>query len=379
MSVPEDRVQTLLEQGVEIPDDPAEIERLLDSDVVDDSEQDDDAAAAKTAEELAAEQAAGKKDDEVVVDKDATGKDKPGEGEDVTTEPPAAVLRVTRQSLHDTSELLKERETELQDKNDRIDKLEGRIAQLTTSSEAGQQDLQKTADELAGDIDLEELTDERIAEIREEAGDEAADLLTGLLTKHKALGERLVKLEAASETATQEREAVDAAQLQTDIDTIPLLSVMHAQRGEQADANWARAVNYERALRADPDWAEKTRGEIYAEVGKRMTGHLGEKAVKTLLGDTVITETDDAKAKVEADKSAQDKIDEALKAADEAAVPTSLSDLPAGQAAAQSELERAGAMSIADAEAAIVSALDKGGTDEVNVTLDRLLTMEPST
>ncbi len=380
MSVPEDRIQELLDQGVEIPDDPVEIERLLANTEGDDPPPEEPDASTT--------------DDDTTSDDDKGDKGKDGDGKpaassdgadtskeaDEAKEPPSAVLRTTRQSLHQSEERRQELETELSERDKRIESLEGRVAALTKAGETDQANLQEQADQVAeaGGVKLEDLSDEKIAEIREEAGDEAADLLQALFNQHTQVAGRLDKLEEERQALEQQRNQQAAEALQNDIDAVPLLSVLQADRTAEGNERWDRAISYDKAVRSDPDWAEKSQREIFAEVGRRMERYLGSDTVKTLTGDEPAGDgkgKDDGKPSSE---SRQQRVDEALSRADERAVPTSLSDLPAGQAAAQTELERADSMSLNDIEESIDKAYARGGQDAVDELLGRLTTMEPT-
>lgn len=362
MSVPEDAVSRLLEEGQEIPEDPVEIERLL-SEQDDAPDPDDDATPAD-------DKPSGEGDDK---EDDPTDDDKTGE-------PPAVLLRTYRQSLHEADEQLKARDEELEGKNEEIEKLQGKLALALSNTDTDRQDLQDKVDDVTDDgVKIEDLTPERIAEIREEAGDEVADQLEAYSKQFSALDGRLKELEEANEALQEQREAAENQGLMNDLDSVPLLSVLAAARGDEADERWTRTLNYEKAVRADPDWSDKSRREVYEEVGRRMEGYLGEEAVKALVG-TIKTD-DESSAADDADKtgkesSSDEVIDEALKRADESALPTSLSDLPAGQSAPGSENERAQAMSLVDVETAIEKAFEKGGAEAVDEALSKFMTMD---
>jgi hypothetical protein len=66
---------------------------------------------------------------------------------------------------------------------------------------------------------------------------------------------------------------------QDDIDAVPLLAVLQAAQSAEADTLWRRAVQYERSILSDPDFAEVTQRDLYMEVGRRLEEHLGSDGV----------------------------------------------------------------------------------------------------
>ena len=64
------------------------------------------------------------------------------------------------------------------------------------------------------------------------------------------------------------------------IDSVPLLAVIDATwLDPEADALWDRAIEYERAISADPDFQGASQQEIYEEVGRRLEAFLGPDGV----------------------------------------------------------------------------------------------------
>lgn len=358
MSVPESAIDRLLEEGQEIPDDPLEIEKLL----LEQGMKPDTDDEPETPEPESDKAEKPKQADEVEPDDDASPKG-----------PPAALLRTYRESLHERDEQLKARDDELESKNTEIEKLQGRLAQALNRDEQSRQDLQDKVDEVTEDERIEDLTPERIAVIREEAGDEVADQLEAYAKQYTVLDSRLKELEEANDALKTQREATENQAVLNDLDTVPLLSVLAAARGEDADARWARAIQYEKVIKADPDWSDKSRREVYQEVGRRMQQHLGADVVKSLVGDKAAIPADTGKQQ---DTSHDKAVKEAMQRADNSAIPTSLSDLPAGEAAPQSEFERAQGMSVADIETAIEKAFEKGGPEAVDEVLNKFMTVD---
>lgn len=366
-------VEELLASGVDIPDDPAEIEKLLAG-----MEPDSGDKAATVAEEAAATKAAAEKEAaeataaaekaEAEKLKAATAEAEKAKGvvsPSVPTEgDPSVVLHATRESLHMTEEALAERDTDLAAERQKTADLETRLRAAQTTTEKTQEQLQAEADKASkGTVDLATITPEKIEALRTTLDDDAVEVLAGLAQSNAALVKELDDIKAQALKLAQREDNDIRDQQQADIDSAPLLAVLQAQRGPEADARWGRAVQYQDALRNDPDWTDKSQREMYVEVSRRMEAHLGEAVVKTLLTDKV-----PVKEVEEPDKPAA--VAEVVAAAE---VPGSLSDIPtAGNAVAQDEKERAEAMSLTDVDRVLSAAADKG-PDEVNKTLARLM------
>lgn len=363
-------VDDLLAGGIEIPDDPAAIEALLEEE------------AAKAADEI---EQLGKSDDPDPDkgkggDPDKKEGDEPDKGAKPDDEagkpdkaaetaehaehdkgPPQAVLRRERENRHKAETLLSERETELEEARQRIAALEAIAAKGNLQADR----LQDVADKVTGDpsIKLEALDRAKLEALRQDLDDDVVDLLGKLVDQHNVLQERVERAERTNAALVQERDRSVADQQQDDIDSVPLLAVIQATRTKEADALWDRAVAYEKALQSDPDWADKSRGEVYVEVGRRLQAYLGDEAAQWLAetGDDKGGAADKGGKGSSSGKTVKDK----LASARDRASPDSLSDLPAGLAAAQHEIERLEAMPLSDLEDQLNRAIDKGNLDEV--------------
>lgn len=347
----------VLSEGIEIPDDPIAIELMLEQEEADKAADLEKAKAGDPPNKQADD--SGKTGDD-----DAKGKgadDDKSKVPDEPSGPPQAVVRRVRENLHKAEELLGQKDEQLESANARIAELEAKIA----SGAAGQDKLQAAADRLTGDpsIKLETLDKAALESLRADLDDNVVNFLGKLVDQHNAQNERIAKLQQENAELVGERDRAHQATQQDDIDTVPLLAVIQATRSKDADLLWNRAVAYESALKSDPDWADKSRGEIYAEVGRRLEAYLGDDAAKWLEG----TEADAKGKGADRGKTVEDKLAEARKRA----TPDSLGDLPTGHAAAQHEQERLAAMSIHDTEDLLNKALDRGNLDEV---LQRLST-----
>jgi Skp family chaperone for outer membrane proteins len=354
----------VLEEGIEIPDDPLAIEAMLEEEEAARGS-DDPGTKGKPGEQPdkpgTKDDDSGKAGDEGKPKGEPESKGKPGEHEEAPAGPPQAVLRRERENRHKAEELLGQREEEL-------GTAQAKIAELETALAKGQDKLQAHADRATGDpsIKLESLDKAKLEALRADLDDDVVNFLGRLVDQHNAIVTETSRLKAENAELMGERDRAQVATQQDDIDSVPLLAVIQATRSKDADLLWGRAVAYETALQSDPDWADKTRSEIYEEVGRRLNAYLGDDAAKWLEDTGALpdkgkgAEPDKGKGS-DRGKTVEDK----LASARARATPDSLSDLPTGHAAAQHEVERLEAMTIHDAEDLINKAIDKGNLDEV--------------
>jgi hypothetical protein len=75
---------------------------------------------------------------------------------------------------------------------------------------------------------------------------------------------------------------------QDDIDGVPLLAVLQVKRNDEANELWERAVDYERAIRRDPDFEGASQREIYEAIGKRLEDHIGADGVAAWLEEDAV-------------------------------------------------------------------------------------------
>lgn len=348
----------MLQDGIEIPDDPLAIEAMLEAEEAGEAAKGKETPPpeTKSGDEGKSGDDKGKQADRPVVPDQS--KDKPGD-EPTERMVPHSVLRRERENRHNTETLLDTRDQELAAERAKNAELEAAIAKGNVSQEK----LQAAADRVTGDsrIKLETLDKAQLEVLRRDLDDASVDFLGKIVDQHNA--NRLVteRLQAEVAELRADKSQVEETSRQDDIDSIPLLAVIQATRSKDADLLWDRAVAYEKALQSDPDWADKSRSEIYTEIGSRLTAYLGADAAKWL-ADVDDAEPEKGKGKgSDRGKTVEDK----LAAARTRATPDSLSDLPTGIAAAQHEQERLEAMSIHDLEELIGKAQDKGNLDEV--------------
>lgn len=345
--------EDILESGIDIPDSAEEIEALLAGATTDDDEPAPDSAAeeADPPEDDATDDTPepDPKDGEAEPEPEPEG-DKPG--------PHPAVLRGYREKLHKVTGELAERDTAYQEQQRKNAELESELAELKAKIGDGQDQIQSKVDQIAGDqtVDVSTLDEEKLAELRTVLDDEAVDALAALSTGFKQLNERFQAVEQENQQLKSQRESEARQQYVDRIDAVPILGVL---RNQGSDEQWDRAKAYLQAVRTDPDYADSSEDEVLAEVGKRMERFLGPEAVQGLLKDT--------------GQSPRQGIEDAKAAADRKAVPTSLSEIPAaGEHVAQTELERAEAMSTDDVQSLMDKALAAG--QDVDEVIARLMT-----
>jgi hypothetical protein len=354
----------VLQDGIEIPDDPLAIEAMLEEEEA--AKPNAEAGKGGKGDEPtpgSTKDDAGKPGDEGKPKGELESKDKPDEHADTPAGPPQAVLRRERENRHKAETLLTEREQELDAAKAKIAELESAAAKGT----ATQEKLQAVAERATGDasIRLESLDKAKLEALRADLDDDVVDFLGRLVDQHNAMGEQLLAVRQANQELVSQHDRTERDEQQDDIDTVPLLSVIQATRSKDADALWDRAVAYEKALQSDPDWADKSRGEIYSEVGRRLESYLGDDAAKWLADIEAQPSQGGDKGKGTKGSDRGKTVEDKLASARTRATPDSLSDLPTGVAAAQHEIERLEAMTIHDAEDLINKAIDKGNLDEV--------------
>lgn len=354
--------EQLIEQGIEIPDDVTELARLLDatdeelaaakSTTAETSTATDAADKAAAAAAAEAETKAAKEANDAAAAAATAAAAKPAaaaaaEVPDEETGPPRALLRGYRETIHQRDRDLEASETQRREALDRAAAAERELELLKTKVTGGQEQLQAKADEIATGVDLTALTPEKIAELRKTHDDDVVNIIEGLAKATETLQEQLDNISADNKRLTESREATEQQAFLDDIDSVPLLGVLRLSTDPKFDALWERSNAYLKAVKADPDFASKPRTEVFGEVARRMEGFMGKDAVKALLGDKPAAAAP-AGAKPAVQTPAQ-ILDEALKRAEKATVPTSLSEIPAaGSAAAQDTLGRVEAMSQSD-------------------------------
>ena len=159
-----------------------------------------------------------------------------------------------------------------------------RIAELQAALEASTAEKQAQADgtstaqsQAQADAALLQFTEEELADL--EAIPAAAKLVKGV----QALQAKLTEVQAAPVAApAAPAPAPDKSAIQADIDSMPLLATWQAKGGEL----WARAVDMDNALQADPQWSAKTRVERFDEVQRRIATDYGFSVPSTPRGNS---------------------------------------------------------------------------------------------
>lgn len=359
--------EQLLEAGVEIPDDPEAIAALLDEAIPpegSDEDTDPPEPELKTTED----EPKGEDDDKGTEDEDkAKAAAEPTPATEAEPKAPhPAVIRSVREKAHRLETELGERDQSLRESQAKNAELEAELEALKAKVGQGQEDLQAQADKVvgAGNVDISALSDEKIAELRTVLDDEVVDFLAGLAKGSQQMSEQLSALQAENNELKASREDAQRQKFVETMDQVPILAVIANADGEEAATRWDRAKAYMGAVRNDPDFEDASTLERLQEVGRRMEKYLGDETVKGLLGDTPST-----------DQPRKQGIEDAKAAADKKAVPTSLSEIPAaGEAAAQSEAERADAMSLEDVNSLMEKTIAAGG--DVDELIGKLMSSD---
>lgn len=367
-------VDELLEQGIEIPSDPDELAKLAEELGVDLEGVETAVEATGDISELTDDPEAGASDDKAAKAAEAAAKPSEGKSDETPTDqadhgPPKAILRRERENRHRAEqEAEQEREGRVKAEQER-DTAMRRITELEAKTGDRQDKLQEAADRITGDssIKLERLDSAALESLKDDLDDESVSFLTKLVNQHNALQEQLERVARANEVLLAEREQTQVDSQQDDVDSVPLLAMVAATRTKESDALFDRADAYDKALKSDPDWADKSRRERYQEVGRRLEAYIG-KDVPEWLSEVVGSQSLQTSTR---GKTVEDK----LAAARDKATPDSLSDLPAGVAAAQHEMERLEAMSDFDVDDLIAKAMEKG-PDALEELTARMMTAD---
>ena len=212
----------VLQDGIEIPDDPLAIEAMLEEEETakgsDDpgtkgKEGDQPTDPTKQGDEGKPGDDKGQQDDPSKDDPSKQAPDQskgtPEPKDEPPAGPPQAVLRRERENRHKAETLLTEREQELDAAKAKIAELEAAIAK----GSASQDQLQKAADRATGDpsIKLEALDKAKLDALRRDLDDETVDFLGKLVDQHNALLEQTERLKRANDELIGERDRAQAA------------------------------------------------------------------------------------------------------------------------------------------------------------------------
>ncbi|MEE8429049.1 MAG: hypothetical protein V3S33_06060 [Gammaproteobacteria bacterium] len=171
-------------------------------------------------------------------------------------------------------------------------------------------------------------------EYRDQFGDRMTDQFLVLAEEKIADNERITALETKQEATTLDKDTEAQTAMQEAIDNIPDL----AKWQEEEPAKWAAAGTLDEEIQKEPEFKNATFQERFDEVTRRMGGTVPDRTAKPS-GEGL------------SPKTVNDKVDEALKAAEKNQAPTTLSDFPAGNTPAdQSEVQALERMSVTDVE-----------------------------
>lgn len=247
-------------------------------------------------------------------DSDAAGK--PFDKND----PLYGVLTGTRKALKEAQRIAEEQQSENAT-------LRAQMQELMAKVNAGAKD---SADAVQRAADKAGLTDDRgnavdvatidVDALREVYDGPIVDAIAALQAANQQQAAVIKDLRAKDVVREKTAEEIRAEAAQRDIDAVPVLAEWQASNPRL----WAAAIAVEESLLEDPEWQGKSRIERFREVARTLGGD-----IKPAESKPDVTQT--AKA---------------LKAAAGRAAPISLSELPSGTAAGQSESETLSDLSI---------------------------------
>lgn len=175
---------------------------------------------------------------------------------------------------------------------------------------------------------LAEMSDEDLETLKEDFPTVYKAVMASMAAA-KALEAKLAPVEENVRNIEAERAQSATETVQEAIDSVPKLAYIQATNAEAFDL--ARQIDG--MLRQQPAWADKSLSERFAKVAEMVEATIGPIEIP---GQKPVTSQQNAES---LRKAAQAKAEQAAK--DTRAVPTSLSEFPAGQHAAQDEREAA--------------------------------------
>jgi hypothetical protein len=257
---------------------------------------------------------------------------------------PYGVLSGTRRQLAKAQENLRlSKDREEQDQA-RIAQLEAELASVRKAapSKQQQQDVQEIADR-AGITDAAgnsiDVTKIDVASLRGEFPAQVVNLLEQFQSALVSQNETISQLRARDHQRTSKETLTEEEQLQADIDAVPFIARLQADESAHL---WNAAVALDKSISADPEWAGKSRIEIFREVARQLGAPDDEIQAPEATAPTVTKDKPQSPAQVKQQVAAS------LKRAAARSAPNSLSDLPAGSPAAQSEAENIGSMDVVE-------------------------------
>jgi hypothetical protein len=321
----------------EIPDDVHELERLMGSVVPDKGAKpdaapaaapagDDPAPAAAAAVDAAKEQAAAAQEAAasaaapVVTEAAQPSDDKDAvvlarDGKNVL---PYSVLKGTRQQVTALQAKLAETETALQKA----------LSKSTTDAAATDRaDGTEAAMPSAAEVQL--MTDEQLAQLTESLPENLASAVKALHASSQTMHRQISELSGRAQRDDEARKLIVAEQVQELIDKNDDLRTWQSAEDQTL---WERAKAFDATLRADPEWAARPMEQRFDQAAKLVRAMLPQQAPNKSSTPTPSL-AEQAAAAV------------ARKTAGKSVAPITHSDLPAGNPAAQSEVERIEALS----------------------------------
>lgn len=254
---------------------------------------------------------------------DADGHADHSDPSDFAKHPLYGTLKGTRQKLSEAKNQLRTREEENRKLKEQLDSLSAKVATQGTQATQQVQDAADAAGMVDGSGQPIDVATIDIDKLREDYDGPIVDAIAQLqkLVTHQ---HGVIKdLRGREDTRQRTQEQINADSLRADIDAVPQLAEWEA---DEESPMWEAAVGVDKALRDKPEWQGRSRVERFREVVKLLGGNAGQAAANSKQGD--------------------DKVNDAITRATRRAAPTSLSELPSGTAAAQSEEELLGNLDI---------------------------------
>lgn len=244
---------------------------------------------------------------------------------------PFGVLKGTREQLARAQENLKASAQARQQDQETIIQLREQLAAASKATPSQAQEVQQIADR-AGVTDASgrpvDVTKIDVSALRGEFPDAVVDVIEALQNTVVHHERTIRDLNSRDATRTKSERLTAEEQLQADIDAVPFIAQLQA---DEKDLRWDAAVAMDGRLAEDPEWSGKSRVERFQHIAKLLLGGASEEPPAESAPAPVPGKQAATPAQV------KQTVDGALKRAAARAAPTSLTDLPAGSPAAQSD------------------------------------------
>lgn len=259
---------------------------------------------------------------------DADGGEEAQDPSNFKKHPLYGVLSGTRKTLAKVKADTKAREERLLREQEDLRRQNETLQRQIAERSASQDQLQQAADD-AGLVDQEgnpiDVSTIDVDKLREDYDGPLVDAIVAMRALVEQQNRAIQDLRTRDEERDQESRSRLSEEVQADIDSIPKLAEWQADHvGGKGSTMWRRALALDSSMREEPDWQNKSRLERFQEITRILAGQV---------------ETPPATTPGKPNGGGEQAITAAKKAAAARAAPTSLSELPSGTPAAQSENE----------------------------------------